>query len=119
MLAHVRTRRIEIKIEGDIPKKILSVLKELYGENVIISDDEYVNIEDTAWYKKMKTEMKPGDYMKIYRQNRKMTQTELGKALGGISKQNISHMERGAQGISKENAKKLAKLFNVSSGVFI
>jgi DNA-binding XRE family transcriptional regulator len=48
-----------------------------------------------------------------------MTQTELGKALGGISKQNISHMERGTQGISKENAKKLAKLFNVSSSVFI
>ena len=57
--------------------------------------------------------------MKIYRQNQKMTQTKLGMELGGISKQNISHMERGTQGISKENAKKLAKLFNVSTDVFI
>ena len=119
MLAHVKTRRIEIKMEGDIPKKILSVLEELYGEKVIISDDGYVNIEDTDWYKKIKKEMSPGDYMKIYRQNRKMTQTELGKELGGISKQNISHMERGTQGISKNNAKKLAELFNVSPDVFI
>ena len=119
MLAHVKTRRIEIKMEGDIPKKILSVLKELYGKRVIISDDEYVNIEDSDWYKKMKKDMKPGDYMKIYRQNRKMTQTELGRELGGISKQNISHMERGIHGISKDNAKKLAKLFNVSPDLFI
>ena len=119
MLAHVKTRRIEIKMEGDIPKKILSVLKELYGEKVIISADEYMSIEDTDWYKKVKKEMTPGDYMKIYRRNRKMTQTELGRELGGISKQNISHMERGTHGISKDTAKKLAKLFNVSPDVFI
>ena len=119
MLAHVKTRHIKIEMEGDIPKKILTVLKEFYGEKVVISDDDYVNIEDTDWYKKINKEMKPGDYMKIYRLNRKMTQTELGRELGGISKQNISHMERGTHGISKDNAKKMAKLFKVSPEVFV
>ena len=119
MLARVKMHHIDIKMEGDIPQKVLSVLKEVYGKKVMISDDEYVDIEDTNWYKKMNKEMKPGDYMRIYRQNQKMTQTKLGMELGGISKQNISHMERGTQGISKEIAKKLAKLFNVSTDIFI
>ena len=48
-----------------------------------------------------------------------MTQEELGKKLGGISRQNISHMERGIRPISKVNAKKLAKIFEVSVENFI
>lgn len=48
-----------------------------------------------------------------------MTQADLDEKLGGISKQNISHMERGVKSISKNVAKQLAEFFNVSVEKFI
>ncbi|MCU0822244.1 MAG: helix-turn-helix domain-containing protein [Spirochaetes bacterium] len=48
-----------------------------------------------------------------------MTQAELGKRLGNIPRQNISQMEKGKRGISKENAKRLAKIFDVPVDRFI
>jgi len=63
--------------------------------------------------------MTPGTYMKIYRENRKMTQTELGKILGGLPRQHVSNMENGVRPISKKIAIKLAKAFDVSVEKFI
>ncbi|PKL39245.1 MAG: XRE family transcriptional regulator [Spirochaetae bacterium HGW-Spirochaetae-1] len=122
MQAHVKTPHIKIDIKGDIHPKILSVLKELYGKKVKFikdKDDEYVNILETDWYKKINSEMTPGKIMKIYREIHKITQEDLGKKMGGISKQNISHMERGIRSISKSNAKVLSKIFNVPVDRFI
>ncbi len=122
MQAHVKTPHIKIDIKGDIHPKILTVLKELYGNKVKLikeKDDEYVNILETDWYKKMNSEMTPGKNMKIYREIHKMTQVELGNKMGGISKQNISHMERGIRSISKTNAKLLSKIFDVPVDRFI
>jgi len=48
-----------------------------------------------------------------------MTQSELGERLGGISKQNISHMERDVKPISRKVAKQLAEIFHTSAGKFI
>jgi DNA-binding XRE family transcriptional regulator len=118
----VKTPHIKIDIKGDIHPKILSVLKELYGKKVKFikdKDDEYVNILETDWYKKINSEMTPGKIMKIYREIHKITQEDLGKKMGGISKQNISHMERGIRSISKSNAKVLSKIFNVPVDRFI
>ncbi len=122
MQAHVNMPHIKIDIKGDIHPKILTVLKELYGNKVKFikeNDDEYVNILKTDWYKKMNSEMTPGKNMKIYREIHKMTQVELGNKMGGISKQNISHMERGIRSISKTNAKLLSKIFDVPVDRFI
>jgi DNA-binding XRE family transcriptional regulator len=113
---------IKINIQGDIHPKILTALKEVYGKKVKLikeKDDEIIDIFETDWYKKISLTMTPGKAMKIYRENNKMTQEELGIKLGGISKQNISHMERGIRSISKNNAKLLAKLFNVPVDRFI
>jgi DNA-binding XRE family transcriptional regulator len=118
----VKTPHIKIDIAGEIHPRILSVLKEIYGKKVKLvkgSDDELVDIFETDWYKKINSQMTPGKNMKIYRENFKMTQEELGEKLGGTSKQNISHMERGIRPISKNNAKVLAKLFNVPVDRFI
>jgi len=57
--------------------------------------------------------------MSVYRKMRNMTQAELGEKLGGISKQNISHMERDVKPVSKKVAKQLADIFNVSVEKFI
>ena len=122
MQAVVKTPHIEIKIKGDIPLKLLELLKEEYGKNVKVTkekDDEYVNIFKSDWYKKIKKNIKPGDNLKVYREIHGMTQTELGQKLGGIPRQHVSNMERGIRTISLKNAKKLSKLFKVSVEKFI
>lgn len=122
MQAHVKTPHIKIDIQGDIHPKILTALKEVYGKKVKLikeKDDELIDIFKSDWYMKISSEMTPGKNMKIYRENLKLTQEELGKKLGGVSKQNISHMERGIRSISKNNAKLLAEIFNVPVDRFI
>ena len=122
MQAHVKTPHIRIDIKGEIPPKVLSVLKEVYGKKMKLvkdSDDDLVDVFETDWFKETDSKMFPGKNMKIYREIHKMTQEELGEKLGGISKQNISHMERGTRAISKQNAKELSKIFNVPIDRFI
>jgi len=118
----VKTPHIKIDIVGEIPPKVLSVLKEVYGKKMKLvkeNDDELIDVFETDWYKEIDSKMFPGKNMKIYREIHKMTQEELGEKLGGISKQNISHMERGIRAISKQNAKELSKVFNVPIDRFI
>lgn len=122
MLAVVKTPHIEINIRGDIPPKLLSVLQEEYGENVQLSsdsDDETVDVFQTDWYREIKSQMTPGDNLRIYRQNHGLTQAQLGEMLGGVPRQHISNMERGHRAISIATARKLAKIFNVSPEKFV
>jgi len=81
--------------------------------------DVTVEATDTSWFASMRTRLTPGTTMKRYRELRKMTQEELGNKLGNISRQNISHMERGIRPISKKTAKLLSALFKVPVDRFI
>ena len=119
MQAHVKTLHTKIDITGDIPEEILSVLKKVYGKKLTVSDDEYINIRDTAWYKKMESKKTPGKSMANYRKLMNLTQAQLGEKLGGIPKQNISQMERDVRPISKKVAKQFAALYKVSVENFI
>ncbi|OGG45105.1 MAG: hypothetical protein A3F84_11810 [Candidatus Handelsmanbacteria bacterium RIFCSPLOWO2_12_FULL_64_10] len=122
MQAVVKTPRIEIQIKGKIPKRLLSVLKEEYGDRVRVSEDddtETVSIFETDWYQEIKSKTIPGDNLRIYRKNAGMTQARLGEMLGGIPRQHISNMEQGTRSISVKIARKLANLFNVSPEKFI
>ena len=122
MLAVVKTPRTSIRIKGKISNKLIEVLVSEYGKDVRLtrdSEDELVDVFQTDWYKNTKKIMTPGTYMKIYRENRKMTQTELGKMLGGLPRQHVSNMENGVRPISKKIAMKLAKTFDVSVEKFI
>jgi DNA-binding XRE family transcriptional regulator len=122
MLAVVKTPLTKIRIKGRIPNKLIEVLVQEYGKNVQItpdSEDEKLDVFQTDWYKKIKKKLTPGTYIKIFRQNKNMTQAELGKALGGLPRQHISNMENGSRPISKRIALKLAKLFDVSVDKFI
>jgi DNA-binding XRE family transcriptional regulator len=122
MLAVVKTLRTSIRIKGKISNKLIEVLVSEYGKDVQLTrdpDDELVDVFQTDWYKNTKKTMTPGMYMKIYRENRKMTQTELGKILGGLPRQHVSNMENGVRPISKKIAMKLAKAFDVSVEKFI
>jgi DNA-binding XRE family transcriptional regulator len=122
MLAVVKTPHIKIQIKGRIPSKLISLLKEEYGSKVEISpndNEKKIDIFQTEWYRNIKKKLTPGQNLKIYRQNKQMTQTELGAHLGGIPKQHISNMENGTREISKKMAIALSKLFEVSVEKFI
>lgn len=94
----------------------------MYTENIATEDqnddNEYVNIEDTDWFKEMKAKETPNGNMRFYRKLCKMTQTELAEKIG-TTKQHISNMERGLKPISKKTAKQLATLFSTSVARFI
>jgi DNA-binding XRE family transcriptional regulator len=118
MQVHVKTPRTKINIEGEISTKLLKALKEDFGEELVVEDDEWVIATETQWYKKTKARMKPGDHMRAYRLSRGLTQPQLGKILA-ISKQNISDMEHGRRTIGKEVARKLADIFKTSVEKFL
>ncbi len=122
MLAVVETPHIKIEIKGKISKRLLNVLKEEYGSDVQLvpdEEDEKFDIFETDWYKENKEKLTPGKNMRIYRQNRGMTQKDLGDLLGGIPRQHISNMEKGIRPISKKVALKLSNIFKTSVEKFI
>ena len=122
MLAVVKTPLTKIRIQGRISNRLLDVLVQEYGEDVQItrdSDDEKVEVFQTEGYKRIKKKLTPGTYMKVFRQNKGMTQAQLGQALGGLPRQHISNMENGSRPISKKIALRLAELFDVSVEKFI
>jgi DNA-binding XRE family transcriptional regulator len=119
--------KFDINVEGRIPKnfliKIANLFKKEYGnDDVVVNYDDDGSLFDvfkSDWYKETKNKMTPSDYIKIYRENFKLTQVELGKKLGGLSRQYISDLEKNRRGISKVTAKKLADIFNVSVKRFL
>ena len=122
MRAVVKMPHIDIAIRGNIPAKLLSVLKKEYGPNVQIvndSENKMLRVVDTGWYKKTKLSATPGENMKLYRELHKMTQAELGEKLGGLPRQHISNMERGIRAISLTTAKKMSAVFKVSVERFV
>jgi len=115
-MPHTKTPLFEVK--GDVPNKIIKYLKQDYDVEVTTDEDEeYVNITETDWYNGI--EVAPGEAMRIYRNNFSFSQAELGKRLGGLSRHNISDMENNRRGISKDIAKKLCVVFDVSIDRFI
>ncbi len=118
MLAVVKkphTKKTLFELKGLVPNWLVTRLRKEYGKNLLLEkeDEEYVNIENTNWFKEMNKKMRPGDFVRIYRENFGMTQEELGRKLGNFSRQNISAIEKGLRGISKTVAKKLSHIFDV------
>ena len=121
MLAVVKkplTKKTAFEIRGEIPDNVLAFLREEYTVE-IDDDEEYVDLMETDWYSETKATMTPGKYIRIYRENKGFSQAKLGEMLGGLTRQNISGMENGHRGVSKEMAKKLAKVFQVPADRFI
>ena len=122
MQAVVKTPRIEGEIRGEISPKLIAVLEEEFGKELLLteeSDEETVDIFATDWYREIRSKTTPGDTLKIYRENHGLTQARLGEMLGGIPRQHVSNMERGIRPVSMKTARKLAKIFKVSPGKFV
>jgi len=125
MQAVVKMPHISITIEADkIPSNLLTLLKDEYGSNLKVlkkrnsTKENSLTAEETDWYKQVKSKIKPSDNLKIYRANSKLSQGKLAKKIG-VLPTHISEMERGKRGISKQIAKKLAVLFDISIEKFI
>ena len=122
MQVAVKTPRIELKMKGDIPERVILFLEEEYGVSLRQTTDdgeEAVNALETDWYKRTMAAMTPGKALRIYRENAGLTQTALGERMGGVPRQHISNMENGKRPIGKENAKRLAAALHVDYRVFL
>ena len=119
MLAVVKKRRTNrrlFEVKGEIPKNVIEYFQQEYGSSFEIieeKEDDLIDIFETDWFKRANQSTTPGESIKIYRQNKGLTQEELGKKLGNYTRQHISDMENLRRSISKEVAKKLSKIFNV------
>ena len=122
MQVAVKTPRIELKMKGDIPERVILFLEEEYGVSLRQTADdgeEVVNAFETDWYKRTMAAMTPGKALRVYRENAGLTQAALGERMGGIPRQHISNMENGKRPIGKENAKRLAAALHVNYRVFL
>ncbi len=59
MLAVVKTPRTDMRIEGDVPPRLLRLLKTEYGRELKLAEknDESVDFFETDFYRKMKSGM--------------------------------------------------------------
>lgn len=115
-----RTKTPIFEIKGEIPDNVMDFLKKEFIVEIDDDDDEeYVNLMETDWFKGREAGRSPGQAVRVYRDNFGYSQAELGKVLGGMSRQNVSDMENNRRGISKDIAKKLSKIFKVPVDLFI
>ncbi len=117
----VVVKKPHIRLEGEISGSLVKFLRDQYGEIEVIEDEdnELVEVINSDWYRSIRETITPGENVRTYRQMHGMTQDQLAEKLGNLTRQNISNMENGQRSISKNVAKKLATLFEVSIEKFM
>jgi DNA-binding XRE family transcriptional regulator len=121
--ATVKTRNVWIQIRGAIPASLLEVLREEYGCRLIVRS-EWVgepmrDVLNAPLYSQDPREMNPGAFLRLFRQLEDLSQAELGRKLGGVTRHNVCHMENGRRPISRSMAMRLSRLFGASADKFI
>ena len=120
--ARVRTDLIYVQIHGEIPDTLLKCLQAEYGRRLILHcecGEYWHNVLDAPLYESKPQEMDPGAWLRFFRQDRGLSQAQLGRNLGDVSRQNISNMEYGRRPISRRMAMRLSAYFGVSVDKFI
>jgi plasmid maintenance system antidote protein VapI len=84
----------------------------------IDASDELENWFETDLHKGIAAGMKPGDYLRNFREAQGITQKDLAEKIS-LRVNYLSDMETGQRMISRMNAKKLGAIFKVNPGVFI
>jgi DNA-binding XRE family transcriptional regulator len=106
-------------MQGNIPQKYITLLKNDYGDNLVVEDDDTYELAETSeWYNDMKSKETPGGNLRFYRKLHTLTQSELGEKLH-ITKQKISNLENGIVPISRNMAYKLSEVFEVPARRFL
>ena len=116
----LRTKERTLEVRGLVPDELIDFLQSHYGDylQILEADDELINAKESTWYKETEQTMTPGMYLRIYRENARMTQAQLAEKLG-VTRFRVSEYEREVRGISKQYAKKLAKILGVPADRFI
>jgi DNA-binding transcriptional regulator YiaG len=114
---------IEFRLHSDVPVRVLEEIRERYGfwimEDGDEDDDEWIDVSTTPKYLAFRAAQTPGSWISGYRKAIGLTQSELGKRLGGVSPARVSDWEHDRRAVSKDFAKKLSKLFGVSAERFL
>jgi plasmid maintenance system antidote protein VapI len=115
----VRTRPINLMFKPRTPQRIIHEIENRYSHYVVRpSDEEYIEWDKTDLAKELDKEMTPGVFLRLLREAHDMSQAALGEKIN-VSAKRVSDYENGQRGISKEIAKELAHIFNVSPARFI
>jgi len=120
--ATVKTRDVWIVIRGIIPSPLLAVLRKEYGRRLILRSEWGEVMRDVLnapLYAQDPRERTPGVSLRHFRQLENLSQAELGRKLGGVTRQNICHMENGRRPISRGMAMRLSRFFGASPDKFI
>jgi len=110
VLARVRTNRVYIEIKGMIPGALLQCLRDTYGRRLILHLEygkRMHNILEAPLYEQEPEEMNPGALLRFFRQDNGLSQAMLGKKLGGVSRQNVSHMDSPRENSSGRPARRV------------
>lgn len=107
-----------LRFRSRTPARIIQRVEREYADYLIDGDDELVDISGTEWYKRMEKTMTPGKMLKTLREVKDLSQAKLGEMIGTPGSR-VCDFETGQRAISKEAAKRLAAIFNVSPAVFI
>ncbi len=105
-----------------IPGTLLQCLRDTFGRRLILKcewGERLPNVLDAPLYEREPGKMSPGAWLRYFRQDRGLSQAKLGHELGGVSRQNVSHMEYGRRQISRRMALKLSRYFGVRADKFI
>ena len=123
MLVAEKKHHIETHIYGrgadyliEIIRKTLPDIEVTYEDSG--SDDDYIDSEHSDWYYNMKSQMTSGINLRIRRENKGLSKTELSKKTG-IAVPNISLMESDKRCIGIRTARKLASALDCRYTDFI
>lgn len=123
MLVVAKKPRIKIEIDGIGINAVIEALREKIPSIQIMEidtdmDNEFENIDDSEWYKKINAEWHIGKTLKCRRINKGLTQKQLSE-MTGIAVPNISKMEKGSRNIGANTARKLAAVLECDISDFI
>ena len=99
----------------NIPDYLVIFLKSAFPnvEEVKETDEDYVEISKTDWFKEMESQTTPAESLKLLRTTFGYTQQQLADKTG-ITKQQVSAMERGKEPIGRKMAHRLADALGTS-----
>jgi DNA-binding XRE family transcriptional regulator len=110
---------LKIEFRKSTPRRIMRDVYRRYSRYIVpLEEDQLVDWKKTDLHKEIAAILKPGDYLHNLRHAAGWTLRDLGEKIE-VSAQRVYDYETGRRAISKEIAKKLSSLFNISSSVFI
>lgn len=115
----IKTPPTSLTFRAGTPKRVFDDLRRRYSRYLLDEEDPLLDYFETDIHKKIRATMKPGDWISNLRDAHGLTQSELGKKLGGVRASRISDWENNQRAVSKKYAKALSALLKVPAERFL